>query len=435
VAQATTLSNGLRVVSSDSGNGVASIALTFKAGSRFDVVPGTSHVAESLAFAATQHRSALKLHRDAEEIGATLKATGSREALAWTGEILRDGTDALTALLAEAATQPALKRWEVSEVAESLSASAATGAGPVATVLDGLHAAAFGAESPLGRSRVASPADYAAIDAGVLRAFLGDRVSSALGVLTAVNVDHADLVAAAEKHLLGNLGAGAPTAATTSPASVHIGGEAFTRVVGGGTAHFGIALAAPAGGSKAAPALAVLRALLGSTGAHGGAAGRVRLGPQSHARIPRSVHTEAHSFIASLGALAPTYSDAGLLCLVGSCADHETGRLAHTMVGLVKDAAAVGATPAELARAKKSVALNFMRGIESRAGGVSDAAAQYLVLPAPRDAAAVLAAIEAVSAADVQAVAAAALKSAPAFAAVGTLSTIPRYDVLASLLK
>jgi len=105
------------------------------------------------------------------------------------------------------------------------------------------------------------------------------------------------------------------------------------------------------------------------------------------------------------------------------------------MVGLVKDAAAVGATPAELARAKKSVALNFMRGIESRAGGVSDAAAQYLVLPAPRDAAAALAAIEAVSAADVQAVAAAALKSAPAFAAVGTLSTIPRYDVLASLLK
>lgn len=72
---------------------------------------------------------------------------------------------------------------------------------------------------------------------------------------------------------------------------------------------------------------------------------------------------------------------------------------------------------------------------ESRAGAAADAAHQLLLTGSWQAQAAALAAIDAVTVADVQSVAAAALKSAPAIAAFGSLEQVPRYDVLTGLFK
>lgn len=50
-----------------------------KAGSRHDSRPGMSAALQRVAFAATQQRSAIKLARDLEDIGATVAAKTGRE--------------------------------------------------------------------------------------------------------------------------------------------------------------------------------------------------------------------------------------------------------------------------------------------------------------------------------------------------------------------
>jgi len=67
------------VVSQDAHGAVASVGLHFKAGSRYESVAGTTHLLEHAAFSGTNHRSALKLYKDAEEMGGSYSASTSRE--------------------------------------------------------------------------------------------------------------------------------------------------------------------------------------------------------------------------------------------------------------------------------------------------------------------------------------------------------------------
>jgi processing peptidase subunit alpha len=77
------LANGLTVASQDAHGAVASIGLYFKAGSRYEAVPGTAHLLEHVAFGSTQHRSALKLYRDVEAMGGSLDSAATREHVSW----------------------------------------------------------------------------------------------------------------------------------------------------------------------------------------------------------------------------------------------------------------------------------------------------------------------------------------------------------------
>lgn len=72
---------------------------------------------------------------------------------------------------------------------------------------------------------------------------------------------------------------------------------------------------------------------------------------------------------------------------------------------------------------------------EGRAGAAADAAHQLLLTESWQATAAALAAIDAVTVANVQEVAAAALASPPSIAAFGSLEQVPRYDVLSGLFK
>lgn len=81
----TTLPNGLKVASQDQGGANTSLAVHVKAGSRYEAVPGSAHVLESLAFKATSSRSAAKVQRDVEDIGASVAAKTGREAFVFSG--------------------------------------------------------------------------------------------------------------------------------------------------------------------------------------------------------------------------------------------------------------------------------------------------------------------------------------------------------------
>lgn len=249
-------------------------------------------------------------------------------------------------------------------------------------------------------------------------------------IVVAADVDHHAFADALDKYFL-SLPEGTPETASQKP--VVVGGENHSRVKGASVSHVAVALEAPGlnAGADKVHALGVLQALLGSTGSHGH-----RAGPSSHSRIARSIHNDAHSFIRSLEAFALPYSDAGLVGLVGSSADHEAGRLVDAMAGFLKDAASLAITDAELARAKALYKLRLAMQAEGSACGAKDDIAHQILLSGKRVALAdSMKAVDAVTASSVQAIAKAALQTnKPSIAAVGTLSTVPRYDVFASAL-
>jgi len=255
-----------------------------------------------------------------------------------------------------------------------------------------------------------------------------------------------DVFAGAIEKLLAQLPEGvAFTSVTADAPGVHqpakaafLGGQTLIRTHEGSVAHVAIGLSAPGLAAKELHALGVLQALLGSTGSHGGAAGAVQLGPRSHSRIGRSVHTESHSFIRSLSAFALPYSDVGVFGVAGSCADHEAGRLVDTIVAFLKDAASLPVSATELTRARKVYKLAYASEAETRAGARDDMAHQLLMTGRHAAVSEVLKAIDGITAADVQGAAKALLTASagkPAFAAIGSLTTLPRYDALASMLK
>ena len=78
-ARVTVLPSGLTVVSQDGHGAVASLGLHFAAGSRYEEAAGTTHLLEHAAFSGTNQRTALKLFKDAEDMGGAFSAATSRE--------------------------------------------------------------------------------------------------------------------------------------------------------------------------------------------------------------------------------------------------------------------------------------------------------------------------------------------------------------------
>ncbi|PIO37181.1 Mitochondrial-processing peptidase subunit beta [Aquarana catesbeiana] len=77
----TTLNNGLRVASEDSGLSTCTVGLWIDAGSRYENEKnnGTAHFLEHMAFKGTKKRSQLDLELEIENMGAHLNAYTSRE--------------------------------------------------------------------------------------------------------------------------------------------------------------------------------------------------------------------------------------------------------------------------------------------------------------------------------------------------------------------
>ena len=333
------------------------------------------------------------------------------------GEVLRDGLPELASILGEAVTAPKLTYWGVNEAKGVLASHLASqGADPLPALVEALHAAAYGPTSPLGRSQYATQGGLDAVTSDVLAAFLGARFTGGNVVLSGVNVSHEALLEVATNYF-GGLpeGTGATSAAAAAAPAV-VGGET-TLCSSSGVAHVGIALAAP----KSTAVAGVLQALLGGTGA----------GSAKHSRLAKLAGSGY-----SATAFAFPYSDSGLIGVIGSASDASAGALTSALAGALKDVAGnAPVTSGELERAKAAYKLALVSAAESRAGARDDTASSLLWTGSAASLSSALAAVDAVTAADVASAAKASLASPPALAAIGSLTTVPRYDQLVALLK
>jgi len=114
-AKTTTLSNGVVVASIETNAPLSRVAIAYKAGSRNDTLEGTAHALRSASALSTTNSSQFALVRTLQEAGAAMTCTGGREHTMYTVDATRQNIEATLSKLADVATAPAFKPWELAD--------------------------------------------------------------------------------------------------------------------------------------------------------------------------------------------------------------------------------------------------------------------------------------------------------------------------------
>ncbi|KAA0161113.1 hypothetical protein FNF31_03954 [Cafeteria roenbergensis] len=416
----TKLANGLRVVSLDTHGNNASLGFYVGAGSRADVVHGTAHVLQAMAFRSTSARSTYKLRRDIDNFGGSFSATAGREGTAYGMECLRDELPLAADALSEAVMQPRITAWEVSEVlAGDLETGTPAGLGSTADE-DLIHAAAYGLASPLGHAFAAEEANYGALTADTLRSYLGAQFVSGNAVIVANNVPHEPLVDMMDATFLG-----LPSGESHATPSPFEGGSNLVRAPGATTVMVG--LKGAAANSKAARAAEVLAAIIGRAPVKGkevGMFGCKAVEVMSRGAAAGITGFEAFNFSHSDSGLFGIKAVAGSSAAVASAIDIAADVIKAIAGGAVEER--------EVKRAVAACKMAFAARADTRAGRRDIIAESVLATGTPGSVAATLAEYDSITAADVAAVAKAGLAADPALGVRGALESVPRFDRFAS---
>ncbi|KAL3048594.1 mitochondrial-processing peptidase subunit beta [Trematomus bernacchii] len=199
----TTLENGLRVSSEDSGLTTCTVGLWIDAGSRYENARnnGTAHFLEHMAFKGTRKRSQLDLELEIENMGAHLNAYTSREQTVYYAkafskdlpravEILADIIQNSTLGEAEIERERGVILREMQEVETNLQE----------VVFDYLHATAY-RDSALGRTILGPTENIKTINRGDLVEYITTHYKGARIVLAAAGgVSHDELNDLAKYH-------------------------------------------------------------------------------------------------------------------------------------------------------------------------------------------------------------------------------------------
>ncbi|XP_068163486.1 mitochondrial-processing peptidase subunit beta [Antennarius striatus] len=199
----TTLENGLRVASEDSGLSTCTVGLWIDAGSRYENERnnGTAHFLEHMAFKGTRKRSQLDLELEIENMGAHLNAYTSREQTVYYAkafskdlpravEILADIIQNSTLGEAEIERERGVILREMQEVETNLQE----------VVFDYLHATAY-QSTALGRTILGPTENIKTINRGDLVEYITSHYKGPRIVLAAAGgVSHDDLIDLAKYH-------------------------------------------------------------------------------------------------------------------------------------------------------------------------------------------------------------------------------------------
>lgn len=201
--QVTSIDNGLRIATEDSGAPTATVGIWIDAGSRYenDANNGVAHFLEHMAFKGTSKRSQTDLELEVENIGAHLNAYTSREQTVFYAKCLRQDVPKAVEILADIIQnsklgQPEIERErgvilrEMQEVETNLQE----------VVFDHLHASAFQG-TPLGNTILGPTQNIKSLQRSDLLNYVQAFYQPARMVLAgAGGVDHDSLVKLAKEH-------------------------------------------------------------------------------------------------------------------------------------------------------------------------------------------------------------------------------------------
>lgn len=405
-AKTTTLSNGVVVASIETNAPLSRVAIAYKAGSRNDTLEGTAHALRSASALSTTNSSQFALVRTLQEAGAAMTCTGGREHTMYTVDATRQNIEATLSKLADVATAPAFKPWELADNAALMKLDNA-GLTPQTTVLEMLHKVAF--RSGLGNGLFSPDHMVGKHTSQVMHEFIAGNFCSNNAAVVGVGVPHEDLVAYANSLNLKSAGSNAA-------ASKVCGGE--VRIEKGGPMSY-VAVAtegASVSNQKNMLVFALLQRVLGTSST-------IKRGSGMGSKLNQAVKGAA-----AVTALNLNYSDAGLFGFVVAGAAAEAGKAVSAATKVLRSTTI---NDGQLARAKAQLKSDLLMAEENTGNLLEELTMQALlnkgVIVNVVD---LLAAVDKVTVNDVNAAASKIATGKLSVAAIGNLSHVPYSDEL-----
>lgn len=204
--QITTINNGLRVASEDSGAATATVGLWIDAGSRYETEAnnGVAHFLEHMAFKGTAKRSQTDLELEVENLGAHLNAYTSREQTVFYAKCLSKDVPKAVEILADIIQNSKLGESEIErERGVILREMQEVESNLQEVVFDHLHATAYQG-TPLGQTILGPTKNIKSIGRNDLSDYISTHYKASRIVLSGSGgVDHKELVKLAESNLGG----------------------------------------------------------------------------------------------------------------------------------------------------------------------------------------------------------------------------------------
>lgn len=437
--EVSVLPSGLRVISQETYGQAATLGIFVDAGSRFedDDSVGVSHLLEHLGFKSTTTRSHAQLVHEIEDIGALTTSSCGREQIIYTIDLLRDNVEKGLELLADAILNvdlvpeemegiKAIMRIQTEDLMEN----------PPSMLQEFIHAAAYGADSPLGRPLQCPLDKIDALTVDKVKKFRSEHFVAQKMVLAGSGVDHARLVQLAEK-FFKNVPVAPAGSAMATPSSP----ETLEPVIYNGglyslpnpESEFSYAaLAFPTGGwhHEDLVPICVLHTLLG--GGDSFSAGGP--GKGMYSRLYTSVLNRFY-WVESAFAFSSIHADVGLLGIYGACLPSHTSNLVALLCNQMLSVANRAVDPIELARAKNQLKSSVLMNLESRMILYEDIGRQLLTYGTRETPESVCAKIDQVTADDIQRVVKEAMQNPPSLVYSGDIPRFPQYQQVVAGIK
>ena len=390
------LPNGFRIVTEDMpGLKSAAIGIWITAGGRHERLDqnGIAHFLEHMAFKGTATRSALQIAEAIEDVGGYINAYTSRECTAYYARVLEADVPLALDVIADIVLNPVFDHAEIEiergVILQEIGQAYDT---PDDIIFDWLQEDSY-RDQPLGRT-ILGPSDRVrAFTRDDLLSFVAEHYGPGQMILSAAGaVDHDAIVRLAER-LFGHL---APRALREADPARFTGGET-RRVKDLEQAHIALAFESPGYRDDAIYTAQIYSSALG-----GGMSSRLF----QEVRERRGL---CYTIFAQTGA----YADTGTTTIYAGTSGDQLGDLAHITIDEMKRAADT-MSDEEVARARAQMKAGMLMGLESPSNRAERLARLIQIwdrVPPLED---TIARIDAVTTADVRAMAAEVAHAAPA---------------------
>jgi processing peptidase subunit beta len=208
--QESSIANGLRIASKDTGGDVCTVGLWIDAGSRCETPAnnGVSHFVEHMIFKGTHNRTQAQLEHQIEGMGAQFGAHTSREQIAYYAKCLKKDVPAVVEILSDAVQNPLFNEEAMEKERGVILGEMEESSGDLETVLmDYLHATAYQGTA-LGLSVFGTSANVQSLSSADLHDYVSANFTAPrIALAAAGGIDHSALVGLAEANLGGLSGA------------------------------------------------------------------------------------------------------------------------------------------------------------------------------------------------------------------------------------
>ncbi|SBS84315.1 mitochondrial processing peptidase alpha subunit, putative [Plasmodium ovale] len=426
------LENDLKIISTNKNNGVCSIGLYIKCGSRYEEISdkvneqGMSVMIENMAFHSTAHLSHLRTIKSLEKIGANVTCNAFREHIVYTCECLKEYLPVVINLLIGNVLFPRFLSWEMKNNMNRLNIMRTKlFENNEMYITELLHNTAW-YNNTLGNKLYVCESNMENYTSTNLRNFMLKHFSPKNMALIGVNVNHDELTKWTSRAFQDYVPI--PYANIKEVNPKYTGG--FISVEDKNVKKTNIAIAYETkGGWKTSDmiTLTVLQTLMGG----GGSFSTGGPGKGMYSRLFLNVLNN-YNFIESCMAFSTQHSDTGLFGLYFTGEPTNTLDIINAMALEFHKMNKV--TDEELNRAKKSLKSFMWMSLEYKSILMEDLARQIMILNRILSGKQLCDAIDAITKEDINRVVGHFLKTKPTVVVYGNINHSPHYDEICKIL-